>query len=537
MALFFGLYSHSRVLDAARVAAMLEDFGRGREVATFTGAGFVLATVTSGEAMAVAQGESGIVGIAGNLGGAQAATLLTNFKATRARALDGAEGSFAAVLYDRSSHTLLLANDPFGVHPLFFRVDGDLVLFGSEYEPMLADTAFAVALDRDAIAEYFGLGSVIGDHTFVRSIRNLPPAVRLQVGDGEIHETAEGHAEATHLRESRDVAGLAASVADVLRAVMSEIVGEGRDVTHLLTGGADTRLMLSCLSAGQRKHVEFVTSCISALRVETDRDVLIAARIASRLHLNHRVIQVAHMEEPFGVDYFDRDRRVFPTRLVGGWHGGEFLGGFGSAFAPISSDLDRATVDRRLAATLSAPFLASLSRHPFESYERELAQVGGNEFAFLIHQFTRPFFTRAYNGSRGAWLQPCLAPNRRQTPFCDSRVLKLLLRVPADVLRDYDFYNRLYRDHFPELIDVPTNSPLARRDDACIPFVTEGVEPKDVVSRKYEHAWDEYKRDARTWSRDMYAPTMKEAVEDPSSTAAMQFVDFEAWFRRFAQCP
>jgi len=146
----------------------------------------------------------------------------------------------------------------------------------------------------------------------------------------------------------------------------------------------------------------------------------------------------------------------------------------------------------------------------------------------LVRQFTRPFFSRIYNGSRGAWLQPCLLPGHRLSPFWDSRLLKLLLRAPLEDLRDYGFYNRLYRDHFPELTDIPTNSPLAGRADACLSEVVEGSEPKDVVSLKYGAALDEYRKDPATWARGIYSDGLRQSVEDPRAEFVAPFVDLEA---------
>lgn len=302
---------------------------------------------------------------------------------------------------------------------------------------------------------------------------------------------------------------------------------------HLLSGGADTRLMLSCLSEPQRERARFLTSCVSALSLETDRDVFLARRLAERLRLRHEIVRVPHLEMPFGLDFFDRDREAMAERVLGGWHGGELLGGYGFVALPCASALDRATVDALLEARLSAGFRATLTRHPFDTWQHELSLAGGQTLAFVIRQLTRPFFSRVYGGSRGGWLQPCRLPARRHSRFWDSRLLKLLLRVPLSELLDYGFYDRVYRDHFPELTDIPTNSPLARRKDACMTLATEGTEPKDVVSRKYHRALREFREDPATWARELWAERLRSA-EDPEAPATAQFLDLEAWLHRYA---
>jgi|CXWL01.1.fsa_nt_gi hypothetical protein len=538
MSLFLAIYSHRGELDPKLVGPMLADFGRGRELRLYAAPGFQLATVASAEALRMVSDEGGlcVAGLAGNLQGLGTGALPQTFLRDVDRVLSDAEGAFAVVRYDRAAHSLLLANDPFGVHPLFVRNRGDILIFSSEYAPILADPDLRATVNHDALAEFFGLGLVLGNETLLNGIANLSPGTALRAEGGRVWETAcagsaTPAASGANTAESLD--DLAAAVASTLRLVMQELVGQGDDVVHLLSGGADTRLMLSCLSELQRSHVEFLTSCVSALDPGSDRDVLLASRLAKRLGLQHRVLRLFFTEIPFGTDVFDREREVHSKRVLGGWHGGEFLGGFGFKAAPISPALDRDTVDRRLEAVFSREFLDTLTRHPFETYRRHLEIVEGNEFAFVIRQFTRPFFSRIYNGSRGAWLQPGLLPSRRLSPFWDSRLLKLLLRVPVEHLRDYKFYNQVFREHFPELTDLPTNSPLARREDGCMAMVVEGIEPKDVVSLKYGAALDEYRRDPATWARGIYSDGMRQSVEDPRAELVAPFVDLEAWLRRY----
>ncbi|HYH03084.1 MAG TPA: asparagine synthase (glutamine-hydrolyzing) [Bacillota bacterium] len=67
-------------------------------------------------------------------------------------------GIYAFAVWDCTTRSLFIARDRMGVKPLFYTQVGENLLFGSEIKAILAHPAVKPELDREGLAEIFGLG-------------------------------------------------------------------------------------------------------------------------------------------------------------------------------------------------------------------------------------------------------------------------------------------------------------------------------------------------------------------------------------------
>lgn len=453
------------------------------------------------------------------------------------RDMERSDGSFAAFRYDPDTHELLLASDKFGMRPLFIAAAGDLVAFCSEYPPLLQLPDLDTSLDHDAIAEYFSLGSTVGTRTLFRHIRNLAPGTILSLR-GDCRRERRYWAPHIGIGHGDDVQRAAEALAATVVTVVRDLVDHDPAKICLLSAGADSRLILSSLRDDQRQSLRFLTSKISMLRAEDDRDVIGATELARTLALKHDVLDIAYADLQFGPDYFDRERRMRPSELLGGWHGGEILGGCCHDASPIEPGLDRATVDARLSAVFSPGFLIGLSQHPWETYQswRSSLAAENQDFLAQIELMSRSFFAHIYRGSQGHWLQPFQIMHHGHSPFWDSRFLTAMLKVPFALVRDYGLYNAIFRDHLPALRHVPSNSMLTRRADSALVPMTAGQEPK-VLQKIRPRQLDALEQMAISDSirhRGDYSTTaLTDFLRDAGNAASLKFVDIEAWRTRY----
>ncbi|MBN1555826.1 MAG: asparagine synthase (glutamine-hydrolyzing) [Phycisphaerae bacterium] len=102
--------------------------------------------------------------------------------------VDHLEGMFAIALWDVAQRKLLLVRDRLGVKPLFYAVEPDGVIFGSEIRAVLASDRVSRDLSPEAAWDYFSYGYVPTPATIYRRIFKLPPAtmLRYQAGDLEL---------------------------------------------------------------------------------------------------------------------------------------------------------------------------------------------------------------------------------------------------------------------------------------------------------------------------------------------------------------
>jgi asparagine synthase (glutamine-hydrolysing) len=94
-------------------------------------------------------------------------------------------GMFAIALWDARRRRLLLARDRLGIKPLYYLVDGERVLFGSEIKALLAAGA-PREIDLQALHDYLSLNYVPGPRTILRAVKKLPPGHLMVCAGGDV---------------------------------------------------------------------------------------------------------------------------------------------------------------------------------------------------------------------------------------------------------------------------------------------------------------------------------------------------------------
>ena len=92
-------------------------------------------------------------------------------------------GMFAFAIWDRRNRQLFIARDRLGIKPLYYRFDGETLLFGSEIKTILAYPGVRAEFNEHTLAEYLAFGYIAGPNTMFRGIYKLPPGHTLEVGE------------------------------------------------------------------------------------------------------------------------------------------------------------------------------------------------------------------------------------------------------------------------------------------------------------------------------------------------------------------
>ena len=88
-------------------------------------------------------------------------------------------GMFAFAIWDREKKQLLLARDHLGQKPLYYALDDNRILFGSEIKAILAHGDVSKSIDLKALEDYLAFGFVPGERSIFSSIKKLEPATTL----------------------------------------------------------------------------------------------------------------------------------------------------------------------------------------------------------------------------------------------------------------------------------------------------------------------------------------------------------------------
>src|SRR5690242_2872281 len=97
-------------------------------------------------------------------------------------------GMYAIALFDAETEALVLARDPFGIKPLYFRENENGFAFASEMGALLGAHLAPRVLDKRAEAELLQLKYVIGTKTIVPDIRRVEAGATMVIREGAIRE-------------------------------------------------------------------------------------------------------------------------------------------------------------------------------------------------------------------------------------------------------------------------------------------------------------------------------------------------------------
>src|ERR671928_1215780 len=98
----------------------------------------------------------------------------------------GLRGMFAIALWDARERRLVLARDPFGIKPLYYRVADGVLSFASELKALVRQPGFSPDVDLEALDAYLAFNSVPAPMSIYREVRKLPAGHVLEARDGRI---------------------------------------------------------------------------------------------------------------------------------------------------------------------------------------------------------------------------------------------------------------------------------------------------------------------------------------------------------------
>jgi asparagine synthase (glutamine-hydrolysing) len=107
--------------------------------------------------------------------------ILKTFAKLQSDAFAKLNGMFAFALYDKRAHKLWLVRDRLGIKPLYFRMDDNSIMFGSEIKALRAMSDEPLQCDITTIPEWLYYGNALGGRTLYRGIRQLPPGHFLEL--------------------------------------------------------------------------------------------------------------------------------------------------------------------------------------------------------------------------------------------------------------------------------------------------------------------------------------------------------------------
>lgn len=213
------------------------------------------------------------------------------------RLVEHLRGMFAFALWDGLQRRLLLARDPYGIKPLYYRDDGVQVRVASQVRPLVV-TDGSIRTDEAALAAFFLFGSIPEPLTMWEGVREVPAGSWLVADAGGLHEPVAFFSLNDTLREALREP-VPDDRANHLRGALKDSVGAHLvadvEVGVFLSSGVDSAVLLG-LAAEQHGRMQAVTLGFTEYS-ETPSDEVPLARDISHLYgARHTVATVSETD-------------------------------------------------------------------------------------------------------------------------------------------------------------------------------------------------------------------------------------------------
>lgn len=241
------------------------------------------------------------------------------------KAVEQFNGMFAFALYDSASGELYLVRDRMGVKPLFYRQDGDGIVFASELKPIMSCPGFTGRVRRDVLARYLFQQYINAPESIFEDVYQQEPGTILTFRAGKLSvEKYWDVADVYHRMASDPVTDYGEAKAELKnllqKAVKRRLIADV-PLGCFLSGGYDSSLV-SALAQEQLGTEPLKTFSIGFAEKEYDESGY-AREVAKHLGTEHRELVISE-PEMFDLvasipQYFDQpmaDSSQIPTMLV-----------------------------------------------------------------------------------------------------------------------------------------------------------------------------------------------------------------------------
>jgi asparagine synthase (glutamine-hydrolysing) len=171
------------------------------------------------------------------------------------RCVERLDGMFALAIWDKREEKLLLARDPLGQKPLFYRQRGGDLVFGSEVKAILAGDDCRRRLDSQALHDYLSLRFIPAPRTMFEGISKLPPGHRLVFQRGRTRLERYWKLDFRNKLTLSEEELLEALRERLRGAVTSHLVSDV-PVGALLSGGMDSSMVVALMAEARTVPVQ-----------------------------------------------------------------------------------------------------------------------------------------------------------------------------------------------------------------------------------------------------------------------------------------
>ena len=433
-------------------------------------------------------------------------------------------GMFAIAIWDSREGKILLARDRVGKKPLYYYVDRNRLIFGSELKAVLAADGLPRTIDPLAVCDYFSFSYIPAPKTVYKNIRKLQPAHYLVVSRSGLRETEYWKLSFSNVKNYSEDEWCELIRQQLCEATRIRLMSEV-PLGAFLSGGVDSSSVVAMMS---RLMDRPVTTCSIGFSADKYDESEFARQIADQFRSDHHEETVEvnaldvldklawHYDEPFADSsavptyYVSKVARRQVTVALGGDGGDENFAGYRRYIFDRAENQLRSYLPESLRRTVFGPLgrmypglawaprplrakatFQSLARTPLEGYFNSISVFRPDEKPRL---FTPEFRQQIADYDSLEVLRRHYESADTTDPLSRIQYVDIKTYLPDDILTKVDRASMAVSlelrapilDHrFMELVaSIPSDLKLRGRTGKYIfKKAMEPVLPKDILYR------------------------------------------------------
>lgn len=394
-------------------------------------------------------------------------------------------GNFLLCIVNRQTGKITIVNDRHELRPLYYTINNGKLLFASEIKAILEDDTFKGELDKEAVADFFAFGEILGDRTFFKNVRVLPPVSIFT------YDTINGRLSVERYWDFNYNPDYAKSedefVNELVRAFKEavEIRMKGNHRYGVsLSGGLDSRAVLAAIGKNRRKNSVTFTygtkDCVEEKIAKWVSGMLNVRHLFIEINANtiinnaEKCIYITDGRDYIGVSYgIPMHEWVKPYVDV-------MFDGFALDLTLGGSYLDKRIV--RCKTELELLNILKDKRRIFK--DKELTKLFRSTFykqikslhhKHLVEVFNRidcknridksdKFFLRTHISYIPIFYSMVRVSMETAYPTMDNNFIDVILRIPPGLRFNHNIHRKFLKKLSPELAKIPYNKTMIPAD-------------------------------------------------------------------------
>lgn len=205
-------------------------------------------------------------------------------------------GMFAFIIYNKNENRLFICRDHFGIKPLYWYNDKELIAFSSEIKGLLAHPAIKAETDTDNLYEYLTFQFIIGEDTMFKEINKILPGHSMTIDLNSWQITQEKYWEPNFkIDQFHTEEYFIVELKKILQETIFQQLRSDVPIGTYLSGGIDSSLVTIVASAFLNKQIK---SFSGAFHEGAEFNELEYARIAAQ-SANAQLYEIFPTEQQF----------------------------------------------------------------------------------------------------------------------------------------------------------------------------------------------------------------------------------------------